>query len=1059
MSRNLIWVAENADIGLATGSFRRFTPTLRATTLGTRGTIMKMKQLLSATALVGILVAFPAAAFAQAAPTPTAVDTAAPEEEEPVNVIVTGSRIKRSPLDKLAPTISIDAQYLENRGLTNIADALNEIPGFRGSVTPNGAQPGFGQGVNFLNSFGLGSNRTLTLINGRRVVSSNVTSIFGNAGGTQVDLNIVNPILIDRIERVSIGGAPIYGSDAIAGTVNIFTKTRFNGFEARATTGVTEFGDNFRYNISAAYGKTFAGGRGNISIAANFEEVRGVLTNDRPFLANGVGGQLNPNAALAAQLGPVGRSPLNDGRINPNIGFNENLTDGFPGTILVNRAGIPALSRGGVIANIGALRPLDFNVQFAPDGTLVPYNRGTLFAAPITSAASRNSGGDGFVFNDFTQITGNSRRASVNLFGEFQITDNIRVFGEGLYFRGFGDELIQQQSFNTTLFGGVSGALDFSVNNPLLSAQARNLLVANGYTTFRVSRINLDLGDATGFSENDLFRFVGGVDGQFKAFGRDFNFEVTGVWGRNDYRDFAQQINQQNFVNAINGCVTNPTVNALAGSTPIADARCVPLSVFGEGAPSQAARNYVIQNTVANSFIQQWVINANVGGSPFDLFGNAVSFNAGYEHREESAQFTPDPFLQAGLGRSVAIAATGGRYILNEITGEVSIPVFTPKNNFFFNNLQIDASGRYVNNSINGGFFAWSAGGSFSPIADIQFRGNFTRSFRAPSITELFSPQTNNFVTVPDLCNPANIAAGPVPATRTANCNAFLARFPGSTPLAAATATVSGVTGGNPNLLNEQANSFTYGVVVRPRFLRGFSLSVDYLNIRLTQPIANLGVAAITGACFDNPVFNAADPANGNIFCSQIRRDANGQVPADPANPAVRSGFVNGQSIQLEAIQSSLDYVTKLEGLKLPGRVAVAGELFVILNRLVDVTGVAPARSDGTVGDPQFQGQLRVQYFTDDFSIGTNANYVGRQLLSRFNRGPSPNDTREFDSYDPFWTFDANLTYNIGKQFQLVASVTNLTNRVGQSYFGIIIPGSVNDSFGRRFAMSVRVRY
>lgn len=1022
---------------------------------------MKISQLLSATALAGAVAFFPQSAIAQdQETTEESRELPATENENPEEIVVTGSRIRRTSFDLFEPTISIGSQYLEDRGLTNVADALNELPGFRGSVTPNGAQGGFGQGVNFINSFGLGSNRTLTLINGRRVVSSNVTTIFGNAApGTQVDLNIVNPILVERIDRVAIGGAPIYGSDAIAGTLNVITKNRFNKLEIQGTAAVTEYGDNFRYNFSAGYGHDFAGGRGNISIAASYEEVDGVLTNDRPFLRNGVGGQLNPTSALAAQLGPAGRTPLNDGRINPNIGFNDSASDGFPGTVLVTRAGIPSLSRGGVIANIGALRPLDFNYQFAPDGTLIPYDRGTLYGGVITAAASRNSDGDGFVFNDFTQITSNVRRISANLFTNYELTDNIRVFAEGLYFNGRGDELIQQQSFQSTLFGGASGPLTFSVNNPLLSTQARNLLVANGYSTFRVSRINLDLGDATGVSENDLYRVVGGTDGTFEAFGRSFNFEVTGTWGRTDYRDISQQINQQNFVNAINGCVTNPTVNATPGFTPTADARCVPLSVFGEGAPSRAASAYVIQDTIANSRIEQWVINANVGGSPFDLFGNPVSFNVGYEHRDESANFVPDPFLQQGLGRSVAILPTSGSFNLDEVFGEINLPIFTPNNDFFFHNLELFARGRYVDNTVNGGFFAWAAGGTFSPIKDVQFRGNYTKSFRAPAVVELFAPVTNTFTTVADLCAPGNINAGPVPDIRSRNCAAFLARFPNATPLSAATATVPGRSGGNSALLNEEANSFTFGVVVRPRFIPGLVVSVDYLDIDLSQPIANLTVAQIVSGCFDNANFNADDPANGNSFCSQIRRDANGQVPADPANPAVTSGFVNGQRVLFEGIQAEADYVTKLTGLKVPGSVSMAGSLFYVKRRIVDTTGIAPARSDGVLGDPEFQGQLRLRYFNDSFAISTNINYFGEQLVSRFNRAPGPNDNREFDQYDDFVTIDASISFDVNETFQLSGSVTNLTNRVGQEYFGIIAPASVNDPFGRRFAITARVRY
>lgn len=1022
---------------------------------------MKMRDLLGATALAGVLLGLPVAAAAQtAASAPANPAPAEDKAEGEETVVVTGSRIRRPAYENLEPTLSIDSKYLENRNLTNVADALNELPGFRGSVTPAGAQAGFGQGVNFVTAFGLGSNRTLTLVNGRRVVSSNVTTIFGNANpGTQVDLNIINPILVERLDRLSIGGAPIYGSDAIAGTINVITKTKFKGLEVRLTTGVSEFGDNFNYNASAAYGRDFAEGRGNISIAANYSEVSGLLTNDRPFLANGVGGQLNPSTALAAQLGPAGRTPGNDGRVNPNIGFNDSATDGFPGNILVRGAGIPSLSRGGVIANIGALRPLDFNFQFAPDGSLVPYNRGTLFAAPITAAASRSAGGNAFLFNDFTQITSDTSRFSANIFANFQLTDHVRLYAEGLYFTGRGDELIQQQSFNSTLFGGASGALTFSVTNPLLSAQARNLLVANGYTTFRLSRINLDLGDATGASSNDLYRFVGGADGDFNLFGRKFTFDISGVFGRNEFRDAAQQINQQNFVNAINGCVVNPAVNATPGFTPVADPNCVPLSVFGEGAPSAAAQAYVIQNTLARSNIQQWVINANVTGSPFDVFGNKVNVNLGYEHREESAAFNPDAFLAAGLGRSVAILPTSGSYALNEVFGEFVLPIFTPKNDFFLYNLEIYGRGRYVNNTINGGFFAWTGGGSFSPIKDVQFRGNFTRSFRAPSIVELFAPQTNNFVTVPDLCAPGAIAAGPVPATRTRNCNAFLARFPNGTPLSAATATVPGRSSGNLLLRNEQADSYTFGVVFRPSFVRGLSVSVDYLNISLSQPIVSLSVANIAGACFDNANFNAADPANGNAFCSLIRRDANGQVPADPANPAVNTSFINGVAILFEGIQSSLDYNTKLSGLKLPGSLTLSGELFVVLRRINDNTGIAPARTDGTVGDPTFQGQARLIYSLNGLSFSTNINYVGQQLSSRFNRGSSPNDVREFDKFDDYVTIDSSISFDINKKFRLVASVTNLTNRVGQSYFGVIIPATVNDSIGRRFAVTASARF
>jgi outer membrane receptor protein involved in Fe transport len=1001
---------------------------------------------------------------------------AATNVNEDGEIVVTGSRIRLPNLISQEPIVSVAAQYIEDRGLTNVADALNEIPGFRGSVTPAGSQGSFGQGVNFINTYGLGSNRNLTLLNGRRVVSSNVTTIFGNASpGTQVDLNTIPTILVDRIDRVSIGGAPVYGTDAIAGVVNIILKEKFEGVEVRATTGLTDRGDNFRYNLSGAAGFSFGDGRGNLTIAVSYDKVDGVLGNSRDFYTANLGSLTNPcstfaagqpctsaaSANLVTNLGFANRTPGNDGRINPNIGFNNSTTDGVPGSVLVRNVTIPGLSRGGVISNGGGA----YNFQFARSGDLVAYNRGIPFVAALPNGAARASGGDGFTFNDYIQLTSNLERINSNLFFNYELFDGIKFFAEGMFFQGKGDELVQQPTFNATLFGGVSGPLTFRVDNPFLTTQARNQLTTLGYTTtFQMSRANADLADLTGSSRNRLYRGVAGFEGDFQVAGRDYNFEAYVNYGRNDFTDYGQNINQQRFVNAVNVgtgtggqiiCSTTPTVTG-TGGTPVADPNCVPLNLFGEGAPSRAAISYILQNTVTKTRLEQFVANVNVGGSPFDLFGNPVAFNAGFEHHTEKGVFTPDPFLQAGLGRSVAIAPTSGKYELNEVFGEVFVPIITPDNNFIFSHLEVYGRVRRVDNSVNGGFTSWAAGGSFAPIRDIQFRGNFTRSFRAPSIVELYAPRTNVFTNVPDLCSPANINAGPVPTTRAANCAAFLARFPNATPLAAASATIPGLSGGNPNLRNEVADSFTYGVILQPRFLPGFSLSVDYINIKIADPISSLTVPQIAQGCFDNPVFDASDPANANGFCSLIRRDASGQVPADAANPAVTSGYVNGQQIKLDAVQATIDYTTQLDGIGLPGRIDIGGDLFYLRNRLVDITGIAPTQSEGLLGDPKWQGQARIRYVQDAFGMSANVNYTGEQALSYTNRGPNPNDTREFDHFDAYATVDAAIWYNLDKDFRVTLSVTNLFDRIGQEYYGYIHPSSINDALGRRYALTVR---
>ncbi len=1015
--------------------------------------------------------------------------SAAPAEE----ITVTGSRIRLPNITNLQPTATVSRRFIEERGFTNAADALNELPGIRGSVTPNGAQGSFGQGVNFINGFGLGSNRTLTLVNGRRFVSSNVPTLFGQgSSGTQVDINNIPTALIESVENVTIGGATIYGSDAIAGTVNFKLRTDFTGLQVSGTSSVTEQGDGYRYNFAAVGGFDFADGRGNITASYTRDRQDGILYNARGFLRDNVGNATNPTTAQSTALGrPAGTTFANDGRLNPNIGYNDSATDGIPGSVLVRNRTIPLLNGGGVItaafnaANASVPGAVQ-NFQFNPSGNLVAFNRGTRFVS-----VQEASGGDGFRFNDYSQITSQLGRDIGTLFGNYEVSPAVKLFAEGWYVHSRGDELVQQPTFNSSLFGGASGALTFNVNTPFLTDQARTQLQALGVNRFSVSRASLDLSDPTGFSTNDVYRLVYGVRGDLKLGSRNFNYEISANYGRADIVDSNQDLNQQRFVNAVNvtrnaagqvvcnTAVTAATNAAPGGLLPVADAACVPLNLLGEGLSDPAARAYVIQTNVTRSRLQQSVLNANFGGSPFDLFGNPVGFNLGYEHRQEEGSFNPSAFQRAGLGRSVAIAPISGRYNVDEAFGEVIVPLVTPNNDLkFLNSLELNGSGRYVDNTVNGGFFAWSAGGRIAPIKDITFRGNYTKSFRAPAITELFLPASNAFYTVTDYCNAANINAGPAPANRARNCGAFLATFPNATPLDASFSTVPGRSGGNPGLDNEVARSFTYGVLLEPRFIPGLTITVDYTNIKISKPIASLTVAQIGSACFDNADFNAADPANGNAFCSLLQRyptgsagtAANGQSIAgqivnDPANPGINLAYTNGNQYKFDGIQAELDYYRPLSGLGIPGSVGIQGRMQYVRHRTNDVTGIAPARIDGILGDPTFQGQLTLRYVGEQFGVSSSFQYTGEQLnttVSRVTRGP---DIREIDEIDDYVLVNPSMYFNVDKQFRLTMSVSNLFNRHGQKYYGYYIPASYLNFdtttllTGRRFTIAARATF
>jgi outer membrane receptor protein involved in Fe transport len=997
-------------------------------------------------------------AMAQEAP----ADEEIVDEDEDDNVIrVTGTRIQLPNLEPFEPTTSIDQSYISDRNFINVADALNDLPQIRGSVTPDGAQAGFGQGVNFINNFGLGSNRTLTLVNGRRVVSSNVPNPFSAGGpGVQVDLNIIPAALVKRIDNVSTAGAPIYGSDAIAGTINVILDDEYEGLSLIGTSSISERGDNFTYRLEGVYGTEFADGRGHIQISSFYTETEGVLQNQRQFFRDNV--EFEPNTTPGF-------------RVDPTVALDTGPDDGVPAQVLFNSANLFPLSNGGVIFGGplgvttagGALNGLSGDGAFAFDpatGNLVPFTVGVrplLATGGDAATGLRAFGGDGFQFVDFGQLTSDLRRFGANIFANYDITDNINVFTELQYYDARADELTQQPTFNSPFFGGASSALTFQSDNPFLNDQARGVLANAGVDSFTVSRANVGIADLTGFTETEFLRGVLGARGDFQLFTNDWNWEASFTYGQSTIRDFRQDINAQNFINATNittdaagniVCDPDPETTAQAGQNPVADPRCVPFNFFGNINTPEAIA-YVVNDNLNVSVLEQVVFNANVGGTLFELNSNPVAVNIGYEHRDERGTFSPSEFTEQGLGRAVAIPGITGNFNLDEVFGELIVPLVSPDNDFFIHKADIYARGRYVDNTVNGGFFAWAAGGSIAPVEDITFRGNFTRSFRAPAISELFAPQGQAFAAIPDLCFAAAITAGPNPEARERNCNAFLAAFPNiSRPQLASQATVPIFNGGNPNLLNEEAESYSVGAIIRPRWIPNLSITVDYINIAITNPIGNLGAAAINAACFDNDNFNLDDPANGNQFCSLIQRDANGEVVADPDNPGVLTGQVNGNATDYEGINGELLYATSLENLGLDGNLSIRGLLNVTLRRLIDFTGVAPARSDGEVGDPQFAGQLAANYSNDNWGVGTVINYTGEQLISRFSRTP---DTRQFDQLDDFVTVDMNVFFATQDDFRFNFVVSNLFDRQCQDINGFCIPASIDDVFGRTFSVSV----
>ncbi|MEP9402095.1 TonB-dependent receptor domain-containing protein [Sphingomonas silueang] len=1045
-----------------------------------------LHRLLSATALAGSLALMPVTAAAQTAPTGTAAATPADDQAKPLTgvagagadegaapageIVVTGSRIRRPDYDSLEPTTVITNEYLGVRGLTNVADALNEQPGFGVPQSAEGGQSSYGVSQNFVNKFGLGTARTLTLVNGRRFVSTNAPTVLGNPAGLQVDLNVINPLMIDRIENVSIGGAPTYGSDAIAGTINVILKRNFEGVELQGLSGISDRGDNFRLNFSGIAGLAFGGGRGHVLLGGSYDRSDGLRVVDRARARESLTFQTNPTATAAANQFP-GRTPATDGRVNGSVPFNGGPADGIPNTVLIRNTRIFSESTAGLILPINSVSGISNGnvpgfgtrganrLQFDAAGNIVLFDQGSPFGNTY------GSGGDGFDLTTTRPLINDLERYTANLVADYEITPNVRAFVEGNYYHGVGREVIDQPVYNSPLFGGANGALTFNVNDPRLGAQARTVLQGYGVTNFLLSRDFVDITNGAASSETDVYRGVAGLSGDFDAFGKRFTFEASANYGRTE--GFFHQIllDQQKFVNAINNCNATPVVNAAPGGVrPVADAACVALDPFGPGRLDPGAVAYVNYRTTARSVIEQEVYNINFGSSELvRLWSGNVGFNLGYEHRREYGRFTPDPFQIAGRGRAAAIVGNQGSFNTDEAFGELLLPLVAPDNNVpLIRSLTVEGRGRYVDNSVNGGFWTYTGGGRYQPVSGIEFRGNYTRSLRAPSIVELFTPQTNAGSFFPDPCDRANIASGANPTVRQRNCNAFFQAYGinGATfDSLARTSAVPGRTGGNPTLRNEVANSYTFGVLLRPAFVPRFQMAVDWNRIRVTGNIASLTAANIAEGCYDNPSFDQSNPDAGNSFCTQFTRirsgnaNTNGQIVSDPANPGIRTGFVNGDYIEFKGLTVQLDYAVPLQEIGVPGRVNLSGSLFYLDTLESSNNGVTVDPQAGEIGTPKYSGQFNLAFVGDDgFGINVQGNYTGKAKYDMlFNA-----DSRDILELDDQWLFNLGLTQRVGEKATFRLAVTNLFDVAPPFPYDAV---AAYDLLGRRYAVSLNYRF
>jgi iron complex outermembrane recepter protein len=947
-------------------------------------------------------------------------------------VIVTGSRIARAQNDTLQPTVVITSATFEARGYTNVSQALDEMPQF--GVPPTSQQnqqSAFSVGQSFVDLFSLGSQRTLTLVDGRRFVSSNTASLFGAASpGSQVDFNVIPVQLIDHIETVTVGGAPQYGSDAIAGTVNVILKHDYEGLDLDAESGISNVGDAFNFRLSALGGINFAGGRGNETAVIEYSKSAGLRGTARPVYAN------QPGFEAPATPGPYQEV------LTPDPIVNQLSTSGVP--YLDNFFYTPGLPNSAIGITNAAGQPLAFSPG---SSALSPYDLGTETGNPIFY-----SGGQGINLVDFSNLQAYTARLNADTVGHFDWTDKVQAFWEGWLSESHSHSLIAQPFYSATIFGnpgGPNGPLYISVNNPFLSAGDRSLIQqelaayqAGGYLDvgqgpgpidpnwspnfFYLDRGSTDL-EAGRFSGDQVVsRGVFGLKGDFTTFGRSYHWDVAANYGysRNISRDPAVVF--QNLENAINP-VLDGSGNIVCPpgvvNSPVAteSSTCAPLNIFGLGNPSNAARNYVTHIATAESWNTQRDFTADLSGPILKLPADDWKFALGFENRREAASFEPDDFYTSNppVG-DLSASPIEGSYHTNEVYAETLVPLFEPHQDIpALYKVELEGAIRRVKNSIAGSSNTWDAGMRWAPTKDILFRGNKTTSIRAPAITELFLPaSTSNEFAQPDPCDKNFVAQGPDPATRAKNCAAAginTATFTSN----AINATVQGMTSGNANLVSEIAKSYTYGIVLTPRWVPNLSIDLDYVDINMSNAIETLNLTDLLESCYDATNYpNATE-------CNQFTRNAQGQIIS------YHDGFVNAGLLHFQGDTISINYQFQLP--RNWGRLSLMGNYLDTKTLKLQVAGNTAVNEAGELGAqgglviaPKVRASFATNYSKGPFSWYWQAQFTSGENFSNLNTATSQYPL----TVGRWWLINSSVAYTIGSRVNVRLVVNNVFNKL-----------------------------
>lgn len=815
-----------------------------------------------------------------------AQEAAAPEEPQAVEaVVVTGSRIARQDYVANSPIQTVGAAAIEATGQVTVEKALSQMPQFTGSFgqgNTGSTSTGLNGGQSYASLRGLGAKRTLILLDGRRLQPSNPDG--------SVDLNIIPEALIENVEVITGGASTAYGSDATAGVVNFKLKRSFNGLTADAQYGISEKGDAESFRFSVTGGSDFAEGKGRAVLSFDYTNRDRALQSARDYYIF---------RTSAPGLSTIPQGTVLFGANLPTLASINSLFQGSYGT-----AALTGNTAGRYTGQIG------FNTDqtlFSTSGVPVLNFRDpqTDNAYIVNANAAGTSQQVNFGYN------GSSMQADLDRYAvfakvDYDLTDNLKFFSQFTF-----TDYVSVGVSNPTLASNVYG-LTVPVTNPFVPTDFRPILASRptpnaAFTFYKALDI---LGPRVQKYSYDVFQFTNGLSGE------------TGFkdWTWDGYVSFSRAKFDNEQTGGASASAISRLLNSPTGGTEYCAGGWNP---FGNLTPSAECVRYMSRRTLNQNTLEQRMVEVNVSGSLFDLPAGTVKFAAGTDYRSNEYTFTPDSQLNQPdgtsdiLGYSVLRDASGS-VDTYEVYGELLVPIV--KDLPFVQEFNLDLGYRYSDYSSVGGVQTYKADFDWKIVEPVRLRGGYNRAIRAPSVGELYAPVSTGSVAIGTASSTTtNGDPCDVRSSWRTGANAAAVRslcLAQGVPTAIidsyqlGTAQVFALTGGNPDLQEETADTYSFGAVLRSPFqtplLSRLTASIDWYDIKVKDAIGSLSIVNAFQFCFNsggsNPTY---DP--GNYYCSLLTRNSAGGVPTNPVQPLLNLGQFQTTGVDVQ-VDWSFDF-------------------------------------------------------------------------------------------------------------------------------------------------------